>query len=68
MFLEYLRGIWRYLKFLLISVVDFYYVINKLIILVLAHTSLIPVHHLKYLLIDTSLFLTIRYRQMNDSH
>jgi hypothetical protein len=35
MFLGYLRGTWRYLKFSLISVVDFYYVINKLIILIL---------------------------------
>jgi hypothetical protein len=33
-FLRYLRGIWRYLRFSLISAVDFYYVINKLIILV----------------------------------
>jgi hypothetical protein len=34
-FLEYLRGTWSYLRSLLISAVDFYYVINKLIILVL---------------------------------
>jgi hypothetical protein len=34
MFLRYLRGNRRYLIFLLISVIDFYYVINKLIILV----------------------------------
>jgi hypothetical protein len=33
-FLGYLRGIWRYLRFLLISTIDFYYVINKLIILI----------------------------------
>jgi hypothetical protein len=33
-FLEYLTGIRRYLRFSLISTVDFYYVINKLIILV----------------------------------
>jgi hypothetical protein len=33
-FLVYLRGNWRYLIFLLISVINFYYVINKLIILV----------------------------------
>jgi hypothetical protein len=32
-FLGYLRGTWRYLRFLLITIVDFYYVINKLIIL-----------------------------------
>jgi hypothetical protein len=32
-FMGYLRGIWRYLRFLLITAVDFYYVINKLIIL-----------------------------------
>jgi hypothetical protein len=67
-FLEYLRGNWRYLRFSLISVIDFYYVINKLIILVLSYTNLILIHYLKYLLIDISLFLTIRSRQMNDSH
>jgi hypothetical protein len=33
-FLGYLRVIWRYLRFSLIIVVDFYYVINKLIILI----------------------------------
>jgi hypothetical protein len=33
-FLGYLRGNWRYLRFSLISAVDFYYVINKLIMLV----------------------------------
>jgi hypothetical protein len=33
-FLEYLRGILRYLKFSLISVIIFYYIINKLIILI----------------------------------
>jgi hypothetical protein len=33
-FLWYLRGIWWYLRFSLILTVDFYYVINKLIILV----------------------------------
>jgi hypothetical protein len=33
-FLGYLRGNWRYLRFSLISAVDFYYIINKLIILV----------------------------------
>jgi hypothetical protein len=32
-FLGCLRGNWRYLRFPLISVVNFYYVINKLIIL-----------------------------------
>jgi hypothetical protein len=31
----YLGGNWRYLKFLLITIVNFYYIINKLIILVL---------------------------------
>jgi hypothetical protein len=67
-FLGYLRGTCRYLRFSLISVVDFYYIINKLIILVLAHTNLILVHHLKYLSIGTYLFLTITSRQMNDSH
>jgi hypothetical protein len=30
----YLRDTWRYLRFLLISAVDCYYIINKLIILV----------------------------------
>jgi hypothetical protein len=34
-FLGYLRGNRRYLRFYLISTVDFYYVINKLIILIL---------------------------------
>jgi hypothetical protein len=34
-FIAYLRGTWRNLMFSLISVVKFYYVINKLIILVL---------------------------------
>jgi hypothetical protein len=34
MFLEYLEGNWRYLRISLISVIIFYYVINKLIILV----------------------------------
>jgi hypothetical protein len=33
-FLVYLRGNWRYLRSPLISAVDFYCVINKLIILV----------------------------------
>jgi hypothetical protein len=33
-FLRYLIGNGRYLRFSLISVVDFYYVINKLIILI----------------------------------
>jgi hypothetical protein len=32
--LGYLRGTWRYLRFPLISAIDFYHVINKLIILV----------------------------------
>jgi hypothetical protein len=32
-FLGYLRGTWRNLMFHLISVINFYYVINKLIIL-----------------------------------
>jgi hypothetical protein len=34
MFLGYLRGNWRYIMFPLISAIDFYYIINKLIILV----------------------------------
>jgi hypothetical protein len=33
-FLGYLRDTWRYIMFPLISAVDFYYVINKLIILI----------------------------------
>jgi hypothetical protein len=33
-FLGYLGGTWRNLRFHLISVINFYYVINKLIILV----------------------------------
>jgi hypothetical protein len=33
-FLGYLRGTWRYLMFSLISAVNFYYDINKLIILI----------------------------------
>jgi hypothetical protein len=33
-FLEYLRGIKRNLRVFLISVINFYYIINKLIILV----------------------------------
>jgi hypothetical protein len=49
--------------FSLIYIIIFYYVINKLIILVSdPHTNLIPVHRLKYLSIGTSLFLTIRFR------
>jgi hypothetical protein len=32
----------------------------------LTHTNLILIHHLKYLLIGTFLFLTIRSRQIND--
>jgi hypothetical protein len=48
-------GIWRYLRFSLISSVDFYYVINKLIILI------VLIQHLKYLSIGISLLLTIRY-------
>jgi hypothetical protein len=42
--------------FSLISAINFYYIINKLIILVMIHTNLILVHHLKYLSIGTSLF------------
>jgi hypothetical protein len=38
MFLRYLRGTWRYIKKNLISAVDFYYIINKLIILIPAPT------------------------------
>jgi hypothetical protein len=33
-FLWYLRGTWRYLNFFKISAVNFYYVINKLLVLV----------------------------------
>jgi hypothetical protein len=33
-FLGYFRGTWMYLSFPLISAVNFYYIINKLIILV----------------------------------
>jgi hypothetical protein len=51
-----------YLRFLLILIINFYYVINKLIILILVYINLILIHHLKYLLIGTSLFLTIRSR------
>jgi hypothetical protein len=32
------------------------------------YTNLVLIHHLKYILISTSLFLTIRFRQMNDSY
>jgi hypothetical protein len=67
MFMGYLKGIWRNLRFLLISVVNFYYIINKLKKWYLTHTNLVPVHHLKYLSIDISLFLTIRSGQMNTS-
>jgi hypothetical protein len=51
---------------ILFSVINFYYVINKLIILV-SVLHLVPVHNLKYLLINTFLFLIIRPRQRNDS-
>jgi hypothetical protein len=47
--------------FPLIPVLNFYYIINKLIILIPAYTNLILLHHLKYHSIDISLFLTIRY-------
>jgi hypothetical protein len=53
--------------FSLILAINFYYIVNKLIILVLIHTNLILVHHLKYLSMGISLFLTIRSRQINDS-
>jgi hypothetical protein len=33
----------------------------------MTHTNLILVHHLKYLSINTFIFLTIRSRQINDS-
>jgi hypothetical protein len=33
-FLKYLRGNWRKLKFHLILAINFYYIINKLIILI----------------------------------
>jgi hypothetical protein len=49
-FLEYMRGTGRYLRFSLISTVDFYYVINKLIILILTHTNLVLIYHLRVLL------------------
>jgi hypothetical protein len=48
-FLVHLGGNQRKLIFLLISTVNFYYVINKLIILV-------PINHLKYLYIGTFYF------------
>jgi hypothetical protein len=41
-------------------------IINKLIILISVYTSLILIHHLNYISIDISLFLTIRYKQIND--
>jgi hypothetical protein len=56
-FVGYLRGIWRNVRFILISAVNFYYVINKLIILILIHINLVLVHHLKFLSIDTSLVI-----------
>jgi hypothetical protein len=34
----------------------------------MSHTNLILIHQLKYLSIGISLFLIIRYRQMNDSY
>jgi hypothetical protein len=52
----------RYLKFSLILIINFNYVINKLIILTSDHTNLILIHHLKYLSIDISLFLTSKFR------
>jgi hypothetical protein len=67
MFMGYLGDIWRNIWFLLISAAKFYYVINKLVILVPGHTNLVLIHHLKYLSIGTSLFLTIRSGQMNGS-
>jgi hypothetical protein len=45
-FLGYLRDIWRYIRFLLISAINFYYVFNKLIILV-------PDPHLKLIIFVT---------------
>jgi hypothetical protein len=33
----------------------------------MTHTDLVLIHHLKYLSIDTFLFLIIRSKQMNDS-
>jgi hypothetical protein len=56
------------LRFSLILAIDFYYIINKLIILVHVHTNLVLIYHLKYLLIGISLFLIIRSRQINDSY
>jgi hypothetical protein len=55
-FLGYMRDIWRNLRFLLISVVNFYYGINKSIMLLPDRTNLVFVYHLKYLSIVTSLF------------
>jgi hypothetical protein len=48
--------------FHLILVINFYYIINTLIILVHGHTNLVLVHHLKYFSIGISLFLTTRFR------
>jgi hypothetical protein len=62
MFVGYLGDIWRNLRFPLISSVNFYYVINNFDN---RHTNLILIHHLMYCLIDISIFLTIRCKQMN---
>jgi hypothetical protein len=52
--------------FYLISIINFYYVINKLIILIADSHYFVLTYYLKYLLIGTSLFLTIKstYRAM----
>jgi hypothetical protein len=47
------------LNIFLILIINFYYIINKLIILILAHTSDTD-HHLKYILINIFVFFTIR--------
>jgi hypothetical protein len=53
--------------FILISAINFYYVISKLIILISDHTNLILVCHLKYVSIISSIILTIRFKEMNGS-
>jgi hypothetical protein len=66
-FLGYLRGTWRNLKFLLISTINFYYVINEMIILLSDSHKFGTCPSLKYLSIRISLFLTIEFRKINDS-
>jgi hypothetical protein len=66
-FLRYLGGTRRYIRFPLISTAKFYYVSKKLIFFYMSHTNLILVHHLKYLSIGNFLLLIIRSKQMNYS-